>query len=47
MWKALEINLGESVEGFDFSALAERAAAQRSRVESMHREAATAALGQI
>jgi hypothetical protein len=42
MWRALAHSLGKAGE-FDFAELAERAGAQRDRVEELHLEAATRA----
>jgi hypothetical protein len=36
LWSALEHALGQTVSGFDFAALAERADDQRTRVEDLH-----------
>jgi hypothetical protein len=44
MWRALERSLGESVAGFDFGRLAERAESQRETVEELHLIAAARAL---
>lgn len=43
MWRALEGALGESLGGFDFGQLVERAAGQRDRVEALHRIASARA----
>lgn len=40
LWNALEQNFGESLDGFDFHALAERADSQGQRVEDLHLAAA-------
>jgi hypothetical protein len=45
LWNALEQRFGESLDGFDFHALAERADHQGQRVEDLHLTAATRALG--
>jgi hypothetical protein len=45
LWNALEQRFGESLEGFDFHALAERADRQGQRVEDLHLSAAKRALG--
>ncbi|MDX6634581.1 MAG: hypothetical protein QOF06_784 [Solirubrobacterales bacterium] len=45
LWNALEERFGESLEGFDFHALAERADRQGQRVEDLHLSAARRALG--
>jgi hypothetical protein len=45
LWKALQQALGESVEGFDFGQLEERAARQRAVVGDLHRSAATVLAG--
>ncbi len=44
MWEALARTLGESVSGFDFGGLAERAARQRERALELHSIAAARAL---
>lgn len=45
LWRALERSLGgEALPGFDFAALAERAASQRDRVEAQRLDAAARAL---
>ena len=44
LWNALEQNFGESLEGFDFHALAARADDQGQRVEDLHLAAAQRAL---
>jgi hypothetical protein len=44
IWNALEQSFGESLEGFDFHALAERADNQGQRVEDLHLAAAQRAL---
>jgi len=45
LWNALEQRFGDSLEGFDFHALAERADRQGQRVEDLHLSAAERALG--
>lgn len=45
LWNALEERYGESIDGFDFHALAERADRQGQRVEDLHLSAARRALG--
>lgn len=45
LWNALEQRYGESLEGFDFHALAARADSQGQRVEDLHLAAAKRALG--
>jgi hypothetical protein len=45
LWNALEQRFGESLEGFDFHALADRADSQGQRVENLHLAAARRALG--
>jgi len=45
LWNALEERFGESLEGFDFHALAERADRQGQRVEDLHLSAAKRAFG--
>ena len=45
LWNALEQRYGDSLEGFDFHALAERADSQGRRVEDLHLKAAARALG--
>lgn len=45
MWRALEPTLGDSVDGLDFGAFAERADRQRARVEELHRIATRRAFG--
>lgn len=45
LWNALEERFGESIDGFDFHALAERADRQGQRVEDLHLSAARRALG--
>jgi hypothetical protein len=45
LWNALGERFGESLEGFDFHALAERADRQGQRVEDLHLSAARRALG--
>lgn len=45
LWNALGERFGESFEGFDFHALAERADRQGQRVEDLHLSAARRALG--
>jgi len=45
LWNALEERFGESLDGFDFHALAERADRQGQRVEDLHLSAARRALG--
>jgi hypothetical protein len=42
LWRSLEQSLGDSLEGFQFERLAERAANQRDRVEALHHAAARA-----
>jgi hypothetical protein len=44
LWEVLERSLGESVPGFDFGGLAERAAGQRDRARELHAIAAVRAL---
>jgi hypothetical protein len=44
LWNALEQSFGESLESFDFHALAERADSQGQRVEDLHLAAAQRAL---
>lgn len=44
LWNALEQNFGETLDGFDFHALAERADSQGQRVEDLHLAAAQRAL---
>ncbi|HEX8049879.1 MAG TPA: hypothetical protein VF504_00290 [Solirubrobacterales bacterium] len=44
LWNALEQSYGESLDGFDFHALAERADTQGQRVEDLHLAAAQRAL---
>jgi len=44
LWNALEQAYGETLEGFDFQALAERADKQGQRVEDLHLAAAQRAL---
>jgi hypothetical protein len=44
LWEVLERTLGESVPGFDFYRLAERAAGQRERARELHSIAAARAL---
>lgn len=44
LWNALEQNYGETLEGFDFHALAARADNQGQRVEDLHLAAAQRAL---
>jgi hypothetical protein len=44
LWLALENNLGQRQGEFDFAQLAERATAQRARVEELHLKAAALAL---
>jgi hypothetical protein len=44
IWNALEQSYGESLDGFDFHALAERADNQGQRVEDLHLAAAQRAL---
>jgi hypothetical protein len=44
LWNALEQSFGESLDGFDFHALAERADKQGQRVEDLHLAAAQRAL---
>jgi hypothetical protein len=39
LWGALEVAVGETQPDFDFARLAERAVAQRSRVEDLHLDA--------
>jgi hypothetical protein len=45
LWNALGERFGESIDGFDFHALAERADRQGQRVEDLHLSAARRALG--
>ena len=45
LWNALEERFGDSLGGFDFHALAERADRQGQRVEDLHLSAARRALG--
>ena len=45
LWNALEERFGESLDGFDFHALAERADRQGQRVEDLHLSAARRAFG--
>lgn len=44
LWNALEQSYGESLDGFDFHTLAERADSQGQRVEDLHLAAAQRAL---
>ncbi|HET8815093.1 MAG TPA: hypothetical protein VFM51_09080 [Solirubrobacterales bacterium] len=44
LWNALAECFGESLEGFDFRALAERADRQRQRIEDLHLAATSRAL---
>jgi hypothetical protein len=44
LWNALEQSFGESLDGFDFHALAERADQQGQQVEDLHLKAARRAL---
>lgn len=44
LWNALEQSFGQTLEGFDFHALAERADRQGQRVEDLHLVAARGAL---
>lgn len=44
LWNALEQSFGDSLDGFDFHALAERADRQGQQVEDLHLKAATRAL---
>ncbi|HEX6602182.1 MAG TPA: hypothetical protein VF030_06020, partial [Solirubrobacterales bacterium] len=44
LWNALEQSFGETLEGFDFHALAERADRQGQQVEDLHLAAAQRAL---
>jgi hypothetical protein len=44
LWNALEQSFGETLDGFDFHALAERADKQGQRVEDLHLAAAQRAL---
>jgi hypothetical protein len=44
LWRALEHTVGTTQAGFDFGLLAERAEAQRGRVEELHLDAAGSAL---
>ncbi len=44
LWNALEQNFGETLDGFDFHALAARADSQGQRVEDLHLAAAQRAL---
>jgi hypothetical protein len=46
LWRALAQALPGEQLGFDFNALAERAAGQRQRVQDLHLHAAAAALGE-
>src|SRR5215208_6178260 len=43
LWESLRSALGESVDGIDLAALAERAADQRSRLEALRKRAAAEA----
>ncbi len=43
LWRALERSLGETVPGFDFEALAERARSQRDSLETLRLDAAARA----
>jgi hypothetical protein len=45
LWNALEQRYGDSLEGFDFHALAGRADGQGRQVEDLHLKAAARALG--
>jgi hypothetical protein len=45
LWNALEQRYGETLEGFDFHTLAERADSQGRQVEDLHLKAAARALG--
>lgn len=45
LWNALEERFGETLDGFDFHALAERADRQGQLVEDLHLSAARRALG--
>jgi hypothetical protein len=45
LWNALEQRFGETLDGFDFHALAERADRQGQRVEDLHLSATKRALG--
>jgi hypothetical protein len=45
LWNALEQRFGDSLEGFDFHALAGRADSQGRQVEDLHLKAAPRALG--
>jgi hypothetical protein len=45
LWNALEQRFGESLDGFDFPALADRADGQGQRVEELHLKATRRALG--
>jgi hypothetical protein len=45
LWNALEERFGETLDGFDFHSLAERADRQGQRVEDLHLSAARRALG--
>jgi hypothetical protein len=45
LWGALELAVGKAQPEFDFAQLAERAVAQRGRVEELHLDAAGRALG--
>jgi len=47
LWNALEQSLGESLDGFDFHALAERADRQGQRVEDLHLAATRRALPKL
>lgn len=44
LWESLRTAIGESIDGADFEVLAERAVDQRTRLEALHRRAATEAL---
>jgi len=44
LWKALEQCFGESLEGFDFQAMAESGNRQKQRIEDLHQAAARRAL---
>jgi len=46
LWNALEERFGESLDGFDFHALAGRADRQGQRVEDLHLSAARRAFGE-
>jgi len=46
LWEALETSVGESLDGISFPELAERAADQRRRLETLRRTAAAEAFAQ-